>query len=117
VARVEHEREHEQGTQRTVKVNIPHFWGWFAFTLVLAIVLVLTVVRPFIVPKSIVLITAAVFALWWLLGGLFFRVRFAKAIRKRRRSGLRVGGWALDGWHARHQRHGSYWRAMRSWVR
>jgi Flp pilus assembly protein TadB len=117
VARVEHEREHEQGTQRTVKVNIPHFWGWFAFVIVLAVVILLTVVRPFIVPKSIVLITAAVFALWWLLGGLFFRVRFAKVIRKQRRSGLRVGGWALDGWHARHQRHGSYWRAMRSWIR
>jgi hypothetical protein len=117
VARVEHEREQEEGTRRTVKVNIPHLWGWFAFTIVLAVVVLLTVVRPFIVPKSIVLITAAVFALWWLLGGLFFRLRFAKMIRRQRRSGLRVGGWALDGWHARHQRHGSYWRAMRSWIR
>lgn len=111
------EQEQEQRTRRTVKINIPHFWGWFAFTIVLAIVIMLTVIRPFIVPKSVVLITASIFALWWLLGGLFFRVRFAKVIGKRRRSGLRVGGWALDGWHARHRRHGSYWRAMRSWVR
>jgi hypothetical protein len=109
--------QEEQKTARTVKITIPHLWGWFAFAIVLAVVILLTVVRPFIVPKSVVLITAAVFALWWLLGGLFFRVRFAKVIRTQRHSGLRVGGWALDGWHARHQRHGSYWRAMRSWVR
>jgi hypothetical protein len=109
--------QEKQKTARTVRITIPHLWGWVAFTIVLAVVIVLTIVRPFIVPKSIVLITAAVFALWWLLGGLFFRVRFAKVIRKQRHSGLRVGGWALDGWHARHQRHGSYWRAMRSWVR
>ncbi len=109
------EQEQEEGMQRGI--TIPHFWGWFAFTIVAAIVVMLTVVHPFIVPKSIVLFTTAAFALWWLLGGLFFRVRFAKAIGKRRRSGLRIGGWALDGWHARQERHGSYWRAMRSWVR
>lgn len=117
VAGVEREREDERGARRAIKVAIPHFWGWFAFAIVLAVVVMLTVVHPFIVPKSVVLIIAAAFALWWLLGGLFFRVRFAKAIGTRRRSGLRVGGWALDGWHARHRRHGSYWRAMRSWIR
>ena len=111
------EQESKQESGRTVKINIPHFWGWFAFTIVLVVVMMLTVIRPFIVPKSVVLITASIFALWWLLGGLFFRTRFAKVIGKRRRSGLRIGGWALDGWHARHRRHGSYWRAMRSWVR
>lgn len=111
--------EQEQGQESRARqtVTIPHFWGWFAFTIILAVVIMLTVVHPFIVPKSVVLITASLFALWWLLGGLFFRVRFAKAIGKRRRSGLRVGGWALDGWNARHRRHGSYWRAMRSWIR
>lgn len=111
------DQEQKRETPRTVKVNIPHLWGWFAFTIVLAVVILLTVVRPFIVPKSVVLITAAVFGLWWLLGGLYYRARFAKAIRKQRRSGLRVGGWALDGWQARHRRHGSYWRMLRSWVR
>ncbi len=109
------EQEHKRQARR-VTINIPHFWGWFAFAVVAAVVIMLTVVHPFIVPKSIVFLTAAVFGFWWLLGGLFFRARFAKAIGKRRRSGLRVGGWALDGWQARHRRHGSYWRAMRSWI-
>lgn len=111
------EQEHERDAPGRQVITIPHFWGWFAFTIVAAVVIMLTVVHPFILPKSVVLIAASVFLLWWLLGGLFFRVRFARAIRKQRRSGLRVGGWALDGWHARHQRHGSYWRAMLSWVR
>lgn len=109
------EQKHEQRARR-VTINIPHFWGWFAFTIVAAIVIMLTVVHPFIVPKSVVFSIAAIFGLWWLIGGLIFRVRFARAIGKRRRSGLRVGGWALDGWQARHRRHGSYWRAMRSWI-
>ena len=110
--------EREQTTERAARraIVIPHFGGWVAFTIIAAIIVFLTFVHPFIVPKSIVLLTAAVFILWWMIGGLFFRVRFARAIR-RRRTGLRVGGWALDGWHARHQRHGSYWRAMRSWIR
>ena len=111
------EQEQEPETRRAIKIDIPHFWGWFAFTIILAFIVMLTYVHPFIVPRSIVYGIGAAFGLWWLLGGLFFRVRFAKMIGKRRRSGLRVGGWALDGWHARHQRHGSYWRAMRSWVR
>lgn len=109
----------EQGEERATRraIVIPHFWGWFAFIIIAAIVVVLTFVHPFILPKSVVVSTAAILGLWWLLGGLFFRVRFAKTIEKRRRSGLRVGGWALDGWHARHRRRGSYWRAMRSWIR
>lgn len=113
LAMIEHKQERRT---RRVTINIPHFWGWIAFTIIAAIVITLTYVRPFIVPKSIVFITAAICILWWLLGGIIFRVRFAKAIGKRRRGGLRVGGWALDGWQARHRRHGSYWRAMRSWV-
>jgi len=109
--------EHKQERRvRRVTINVPHFWGWFAFTIIAAIVITLTYVRPFIVPKSIVFITAAICILWWLLGGIIFRLRFTRAIGKRRRGGLRVGGWALDGWQARHQRHGSYWRAMRSWI-
>jgi hypothetical protein len=112
------EQEQEQEAQaRRVTITIPHFWGWFAFAIVVAVVIMLTIVHPFILPKSVVLVVASVFGLWWLLGGLFFRVRFAKVIRKQRRSGLRIGGWALDGWQARHKRHGSYWRAMLSWVR
>ncbi|MGI8687496.1 MAG: hypothetical protein ACR2M3_02860 [Thermomicrobiales bacterium] len=109
------ERKQERHTRRAT-ISIPHFWGWFAFAIIAAIVITLTYVRPFIVPKSIVFITAAICILWWLLGGIIFRIRFAKAIGKRRRGGLRVGGWALDGWQARHRRHGSYWRAMRSWI-
>ena len=109
------EEKHEQRARR-VTINIPHFWGWVAFTIIAAIVITLTYVRPFIVPKSVVFITATICILWWLVGGLIFRVRFAKVIGTRRRSGLRVGGWALDGWQARHRRHGSYWRTMRSWI-
>ncbi|MHB8645265.1 MAG: hypothetical protein ACYDAR_05710 [Thermomicrobiales bacterium] len=111
------EQERERPTRRAI--IIPHFWGWFAFAIIAVIVVMLTIVHPFIVPKSVVYSIAAICGLWWLVGGLIFRVRFARVIRggKRRRSGLRVGGWALDGWQARHQRHGSYWRAMRSWIR
>ena len=110
------EQEHERRARR-VTITIPHFWGWFAFAIVVVIVGTLTIIHPLPVPKSVVYITAAVIGLWWLLGGLIFRVRFARVIGKRRRSGLRVGGWALDGWQARHRRHGSYWRAVRSWTR
>jgi hypothetical protein len=99
------------------RINIPHFWGWFAFAIIATILALLTFVRPMILPKGVVLGIAAFFVLWWLIGGLAFRVRFARATRGQRRSGLRVGGWALDGWHARHARHGSYWRAMRNWIR
>ncbi|MDQ2784311.1 MAG: hypothetical protein M3Y58_04845 [Chloroflexota bacterium] len=112
---IEQGQKQRRATRRTV--NIPHFWGWVAFAIVVAAVITLAVFHPLPVPKSVVFSTAAIIGLWWLLGGLFFRARFAKAIRKRRRSGLRVGGWALDGWQARHQRHGSYWRAVRSWTR
>lgn len=110
---IEHKQERRA---RRATINVPHFWGWFAFTITAVIVIVLTIFHPLPVPKSIVFGTAAVFGLWWLLGGIIFRIRFARAIGKRRRGGLRVGGWALDGWQARHQRHGSYWRAVRSWT-
>jgi hypothetical protein len=111
--------EQERMTAKTQarRITIPHFWGWFAFIIIATILALLTFVRPLILPKGALLSVAAFFALWWLIGGLFFRARFARSIRGQRRSGLRVGGWALDGWHARHKRHGSYWRAMRNWVR
>jgi hypothetical protein len=99
------------------RINIPHFWGWFTFAIIAAVLALLTFAWPFILPKSVLIGIAVFCILWWLIGGLFFRLRFARGIRGRQRSGLRIGGWALDGWHARHARHGSYWRAMRNWIR
>lgn len=98
-------------------ITIPHFWGWISFVTIAVILALFTFVHPFVLPKSIVLIIASVFILWWLIGGMIFRFRFRKALRGRHRGGLRIGGWALDGWNTRRARHGSYWRAMRSWVR
>jgi hypothetical protein len=112
--------EQERTTAQTDvrRITIPHFWGWFAFAIIAAILALFTFAWPFILPKSILIGIAVFCLLWWLLGGLFFRARFARSIRgKQRRSGLRIGGWALDGWHARHARHGSYWRAMRNWIK
>lgn len=108
--------EQEQEQKRRA-INIPHIWGWFAFTIIACVLAAFTFVHPIVLPKSIVIGMAVFCILWWLLGGLWYRVRFAKALKGRKRTGLRVGGWALDGWHTRHERHGSYWRAMRSWIR
>lgn len=102
------------------RVNIPHFWGWVAFAAITIAIALLTLTAtywPFTLPKSVIIALACVFGLWWLLGGLFFRFRFRRQITGPPRTGLRIGGWALDGWHARHCRHGSYWRAMRDWTR
>lgn len=112
----------EQAKQVTVgrRVNIPHFWGWFAFAIFAVVIALLTITAPhwpFTLPKSIIIGIAVVCVLWWLIGGLLFRFRFRRRIAGSPRTGLRIGGWALDGWHARHARHGSYWRAMRSWTR
>src|SRR4051794_38924658 len=111
--------EQERTTTQTAarRIMIPHFWGWFAFAIFATILGLLTFAWPFILPKSVLIGITVFCILWWLIGGLAFRLRFARTIKGQRRSGLRVGGWALDGWHARHARHGSYWRAMRSWIR
>lgn len=111
----------EQAAQATERrINIPHFWGWFAFVIFAAVIALLTITAPrwpFTLPKSIIIGIAIFCILWWLIGGLFFRFRFRRRIVGPPRTGLRIGGWALDGWHARHTRHGSYWRAMRNWTR
>lgn len=93
--------------------RVPHFWGWFV---AVCIALVLASFTYFL-PKGVVLSLAAFFSAWWLVGGLAFRVRFARLLKGRKRSGIRLGGWALDGWYTRYQQHGAYWRAMRHWVR
>ncbi len=111
------ERERTATEAEPRRITIPHFWGWFAFAIIATILALFTFAWPFILPKSVLIGIALFCVLWWLIGGLIFRVRFARSIRGRRRSGLRIGGWALDGWHARHARHGSYWRAMRNWIR